>query len=63
MKRYEDVIEKLLNNNPHNGSIDNPNYLVNSSNGAPQIERLDNGILFPEIPPENYRKRGYKPGD
>lgn len=60
MAKYRDIISKWVKKDPQNLYMSNPTYFVNDVNGFPQVEKIDNGILFPEIPKNH---SGYKPGD
>ncbi len=43
--------------------FDKNSFYITNANGAPQIERIDNGILFPEVPTDRVNVKRYKPGD
>lgn len=59
-RNNKDIIDKFVEEDPQNIYMANP-YIYVNRDSTPYIAKIDNGILFPEIP-EGHIK-GYKPGD
>ena len=56
-------LENYIENNTDPLYPNASDLYVGSVNGFPFIEKLDKGIIFPEIPKEAPHIKGYKPGD